>query len=102
MADLNKDLMKTSEVYRNVAALDCFSSEIEKLENEINELKISFNSDSYLPDLFTFTDDNGIEKAVRYDKEFYPWEHQPADEIYHHTLKDVKSGFWGEPFTISE
>lgn len=102
MTDLNKDLLETSEVYRNVAALDCFSNEIAEMEKEIKELNEILSSDSYLPDIFKFVDDDGIEKAVRYDKEFYPWEHQPAEEIYQHTLKDVKSGFWGEPFVVSE
>lgn len=34
MTNLNKDLLETSEVYRNIAALDCFSNEIEEMEME--------------------------------------------------------------------
>jgi hypothetical protein len=34
MTDLNKDLLETSEVYREVSALNCFSDEIEEMEME--------------------------------------------------------------------
>lgn len=97
---LNKDLLDTSEIYRGVVALDCFSDEIEELEKKINELKEMFNSESYLPDIFKFVDDDGIEKAIRYDKEFYPWEHIPREKFEQQLLKDVFSGFWGEPFIV--
>lgn len=102
MTELNKDLLETSEIYRNIAALSCFSNEIAELEKEIAELNETFNSDAYLPDEFIFYDEDGIKKAVKYNKEFYPWEHECPEEIYSETLKDVKSGFWGEPFVISE
>lgn len=44
MVKLNKELLETSEVYRNIAALDCFSDEIEELENAEGEFPINLDT----------------------------------------------------------
>jgi hypothetical protein len=41
---LNKDLLETSEVYRNITALDCFSDEIEELENAEGEFPVNLDT----------------------------------------------------------
>jgi hypothetical protein len=89
---LNKDLLETSDVYREVAALDCFSDEIEQMEKDIQ---------AHRQDVFEWVE-NGVKKGIRYERGFYPEEHISKEEFEAHLLEDAKRGFWGEPYEIVE
>lgn len=86
----NETLMKTSQVYRDLVALNCFSDEIEQLERNI---------ESSRQDIFEWKEGD-VKYGVKYERDFYPEEHISEEEFNSHLLEDAKRGFWGEPFII--